>query len=250
MKKQAERASMLGLNIDRLTMNESVDRALQLIASGGPHQHVVVNAAKVVAAVEDESVLRTINGCSIVNVDGQSVVWASRLLGDALPERVAGIDFMNRLVEESARSGLRIYLLGARSHVVAAAATTFRNRGAVVVGCHDGYWRRIKSDAEMTAEIAALKPDILFIAVPSPFKENFLSENLQGLGAKLCVGVGGSFDIVAGLTSRAPIWMQRAGLEWLFRLAQEPHRMMRRYLVGNTKFIYYVLRARISSGGN
>ncbi|NHW47385.1 WecB/TagA/CpsF family glycosyltransferase [Paenarthrobacter sp. MSM-2-10-13] len=248
LQNQTSRADLLGLTVDRLSMDESVERALELIASGGPHQHVVVNAAKVVAAVEDETVRSTINGCSMVNADGQSVVWASRLLGDALPERVAGIDFMNRLVDESAKHGLRIYLLGAKSRVVEATANAFRERGAVVVGHHDGYWRQSKSDLEICQEVAVTNPDILFIAVPSPFKEVFLADNLHRLGVKLCVGVGGSFDVVAGETTRAPIWMQRCGLEWFYRLLQEPRRMMRRYLVGNAKFIYYVVRGRLRLG--
>lgn len=241
----ANQSSILGLKIDRLTMDESVQRALELVKSGGPHQHVVVNAAKAVAAVEDATVRETINSCSLVNVDGQAVVWASKFLGDPLPERVAGIDFMHRLVDASVSSGLKLYLLGARANVVEAVAASFRDRGAEVVGFHDGYWRQEKTDAELVREIAELQPDLLFIAVPSPFKENFLASNLESLGVKLCVGVGGSFDIVAGLTTRAPLWMQKSGLEWFFRLVQEPKRMVKRYLVGNSKFIYYVGRERL-----
>lgn len=250
MNKDATKSNFLGLHIDRMTMEESVSHALKLIESGGPHQHVVVNAAKVVAAVEDESVKDTINACSMVNADGQAVVWASRLIGDPLPERVAGIDFMHRLVDESSRRGLRIYLLGAKPQVVEATARSFESRGAVIAGYHDGYWRQKMPDTAMVSEIYASQADVLFIAVPSPFKERFLAANLDQLGVKLCVGVGGSFDVVAGLTQRAPAWMQKSGLEWAFRLAQEPRRMVKRYFVGNSKFIFYVIKQLIQRKAN
>ncbi|MFL4479382.1 WecB/TagA/CpsF family glycosyltransferase [Paeniglutamicibacter sp. ORCA_105] len=228
--------------MDALTMDESIDEAIRLIETRQSAQHVVVNAAKLVAAVADDDLRAIIDGCSIVNADGQAVVWASRLLGCPLPERVTGIDFMNRLVDVAAQRGYGIFLLGAEPDVLAAVEEEFVRRGASVVGRADGFWRRHLTDKELVNEIAQLQPDILFVALPSPMKENFLAENLRQIPTGLCVGVGGSFDVIAGRTQRAPAWMQRSGIEWFFRLVQEPRRMFKRYLVGNTKFIYYVLR--------
>ncbi|MDR7083180.1 N-acetylglucosaminyldiphosphoundecaprenol N-acetyl-beta-D-mannosaminyltransferase [Arthrobacter ginsengisoli] len=232
----------LGIQIDSLTMDESVDKAMALIEDGGVHQHVVVNAAKVVAAIQDASLGKTISDCAMVNADGQSVVWASRMLGKGLPERVAGVDFMDRLLTAAAARSHSVYLLGASADVVSKVASLVRARGVTVAGFNDGFWRKHMSDDEMAASIRATNPDLVFVALPSPFKENFLRDNLDAMNARLCVGVGGTFDVMAGVTTRAPKWMQKMGLEWLHRLAQEPKRMFMRYLVGNSKFIYYVGR--------
>ncbi|MBT2596623.1 WecB/TagA/CpsF family glycosyltransferase [Arthrobacter sp. ISL-72] len=241
------RSSILGVNIDRLTMSESVDKALDLIGGGGCHQHVVVNAAKMVAASEDSTLRSTINSCAMINADGQSVVWASKFLGDPLPERVAGIDFMNALVDASASAGFSIYLLGAKAEVVKSVAEVFTKRGANIAGYHDGYWRSSIQDTELVQKISASGANVLFVAIPSPDKELFLARYLSDLGVNLAVGVGGSFDVVAGLTRRAPVAMQRAGLEWLFRLMQEPRRMFKRYLVGNLKFMRLIVWAHFRS---
>lgn len=244
---------VLGTRVDVLTMDETLGEAERLIESGVTAQHVVVNAAKLVAALEDVSLRATIESCAIVNADGQAVVWASRLMKRALPERVTGIDFMGRLVDLAAKRGYRIFLLGAEPEVGAAVEQEFIRRGASVVGRSDGFWRRTRSDIDLIEEISQLGPDLIFVALPSPMKENFLAQNLHRIPKGLCVGVGGSFDIIAGRTRRAPQWMQRWGGEWLFRLFQEPRRMLRRYAVGNSKFIYYVIRelmaGRTSPGG-
>lgn len=237
----SNRSEILRVQIDRLTMSQSVEKAIELINGGGAHQHVVVNAAKMVAASEDSNLRATINACSMINADGQSVVWASRILGDPLPERVAGIDFMNALVDASAAAGFSIYLLGAKPDVVSRVATEFMNRGANVAGFHDGYWRSKVQDEDLVEQIRRSGANVLFVAIPSPDKEIFLAKHLQGLGINLAVGVGGSFDVVAGITKRAPVAMQKLGFEWLFRLVQEPRRMFKRYLVGNLKFTRLVV---------
>ncbi|MFB0833957.1 WecB/TagA/CpsF family glycosyltransferase [Arthrobacter halodurans] len=241
--KSRDTAWIAGVRIDRMDMQASVRAALDLIESGTPHQHVVVNAAKLVAAQNDPALMEILNGCSLINADGQSVVWASRLLRDPLPERVAGIDFMNELIERAHENNLRIYLLGASSDVVEKVATEFERRGANVVGYRNGYWGGSTSDRLVAEEIAALNVDVLFVAIPSPAKEIFLQRYLDTLNVGLAVGVGGSFDVVAGKTSRAPRVLQRLGLEWLFRLAQEPRRMARRYFVGNSKMVLLILRS-------
>ncbi|MDQ1020524.1 WecB/TagA/CpsF family glycosyltransferase [Streptomyces afghaniensis] len=228
--------TVCGLPVHPLTLQASVTAAEALIATGGPHQHVVLNAAKVVKAHDDPELARIIRSCSLVNADGQSVVWAGRLLGSPLPERVAGIDFMLALWSSAARNRYRVYLLGAEPEVVAETARIAAARGVEVVGHRDGYWDDSEEEG-VVAAVRATRPDILFLAVPSPRKEYFLARRHNDLGCALVVGVGGSFDVVAGLRSRAPRWMRRAGLEWFHRMVQEPRRMFLRYAVGNARFI-------------
>jgi N-acetylglucosaminyldiphosphoundecaprenol N-acetyl-beta-D-mannosaminyltransferase len=144
---------------------------------------------------------------------------------------------MDRAIE----NGFGVFLLGGTEDVVQSTRVYFESRGVRVVGVRNGYWTK-DAQSEVVSEIHKVKPDILFLAIPSPQKEFFLHTNLKNLNCGLAVGVGGSFDIVAGITKRAPGWMQISGLEWLFRLVQEPGRMLKRYLVGNSKFIFLVLR--------
>jgi N-acetylglucosaminyldiphosphoundecaprenol N-acetyl-beta-D-mannosaminyltransferase len=239
--RRGRRVTLFGLPIDALTMDETVEAARILVAGEGSHQHVAVNAAKIVAAERDRRLAEIIRNCDLVNADGAGVVWASRLLGFPLPERVAGIDLFERLVETAERDGRSVYLLGARPEVVARVAEVFRSRHPrlVVAGVRDGYW---EDDDAVVAEVARCKPDYLFLAVPSPRKEYWLSQYLPNLDVRFAMGVGGAFDVVAGRTARAPVVAQRMGLEWAWRLAQEPRRMWRRYLLGNVSFARLTIR--------
>ncbi len=231
------RARVLGCAIDRLDMDETVRRCEELIVSGGSAQHVVVNAAKLVALRRDLRLREIVGRCALVSADGQSVVWASRLLGDPLPERVAGIDLMERLLALAEERGYRVFILGARPDVLERAVERLRERHPrlIVAGTRDGYFRDGES-AEVCAEIRAARPHILLVAISSPRKEYWLGRHTAELGVPFAMGVGGAIDVVAGVTRRAPSWLQRAGLEWLFRLLQEPRRLARRYLVTNTRF--------------
>lgn len=238
------RESVMGLPLDLLTMDESVQRCLELIAKRNS-QHVVLNAAKVVMAHDDARLHQIIDKCPLINADGQSIVWASRLLGISVPERVAGIDLMHELVDKSSEHKLKIYLLGAKQEVVDRVASSFKSRGAVVVGARNGFWDP-EEESSVVAEIAVQKPDILFVAIPSPRKEKFLAEWILSLNVGLAFGVGGSFDVVAGATKRAPLAVQRLGLEWGYRLLQEPRRLSKRYFVGNSRFIWLLFRYRFN----
>jgi N-acetylglucosaminyldiphosphoundecaprenol N-acetyl-beta-D-mannosaminyltransferase len=237
------RAIVFGVPLDLLSMDATLDRIEGFIEEGSVHQHVVVNAAKVVAAQDDPELARTIANCDLVNIDGQAVVWATRLLGHEVPERVAGIDLMERLCVLAAERGYPVYFLGARSDIVqeVAAISARRWPRLVIAGVRDGYWSA-KEEPHVVREVASSGAAILFVAIPSPRKEQFLARYKETLGVPFVMGVGGSFDVVAGRISRAPRWMQRAGLEWVFRLAQEPRRMFKRYLVGNSRFIALVVR--------
>ena len=241
--RRAQRTTLFSLPVDVLSMDESIDEAERLIAAGGCHQHVVVNAAKIVKAETDPELRASIENAAIVNIDGQAVVWAARALGAEVQERVAGIDFMDELLARAADRGWSVYFLGATDEVVSRVVEVERDRhrGLRIAGSRNGFWSK-DEEAAVVAEIAAAKPTIVLLAIPSPNKERFAAAHLDAMGASLVVGVGGSFDVVAGLTKRAPRWMQRAGLEWFYRLMQEPGRMWKRYLVGNSKFLAMVAR--------
>jgi N-acetylglucosaminyldiphosphoundecaprenol N-acetyl-beta-D-mannosaminyltransferase len=235
----------VGLPVDAVTMDETAAAALETIAGGAFAQHGALNAAKVVRLQTDLTLRDAVAGCEIITADGQAVVWAGRLLGIPLPERVTGIDLMLRLLAEADGAGLRVYLLGARPEVVAAvsALVTERYPGAELVGSRHGYFDAAEEEG-LVREIAAARPQLLFVAIESPKKELFLAAHRDSFGACFAVGVGGTFDVLAGRTTRAPLLAQRAGLEWLFRLLQEPRRLGGRYLVGNSRFIALIARER------
>jgi N-acetylglucosaminyldiphosphoundecaprenol N-acetyl-beta-D-mannosaminyltransferase len=231
------RARVLGCEIDRLDMEQTVALCERLIEQGSGAHHVSVNAAKLVAMHDDSRLAEIVGHAEIVNADGQSVVWASRLLRDPLPGRVAGIDLMERLLELAEQRGHRVYILGARDAVLERALAELRRRHPrlLITGARNGYFDDSESN-EICAEIRAARPEVLFVAMSSPRKEYWLAEHGPSLDVPLVMGVGGSIDVVAGHVRRAPRWMQRAGLEWFFRFAQEPRRMGRRYVVTNTRF--------------
>lgn len=239
----SRRVELFGVAVDAVTMDETIEQARAMVCSGQPHQHVVVNAAKLVELQHNEALAAIIRGCDLVNADGTAVVWASRWLGRPVPERVAGIDVFTQLVAAAADDGSSAYFLGARAEVVAEVVDVFRARHPHlrIAGFHDGYW---DDDAAMVAEVRDASPDYLFLAIPSPRKELWLEEHLDALGVPFVMGVGGSFDVVAGRVRRAPRWVQRIGCEWVWRFGQEPRRMWKRYLVGNCAFIAMCLRAR------
>lgn len=239
------RLFILGCGIDCLGFDETVTEIDRLVNAGRRTQHCSVNAAKIVLLNKDERLRAIINGCALVSADGQAVVWASRILGRPLPERVAGIDLFCALLHLAAARGYRVFFLGATRATVEATAARARREypGLVVSGARDGYWG--SDDGDVVAAIRVAAPHLLFVALPSPRKEYWLADRLDLLGVSFAMGVGGSFDVYAGLTRRAPLWMQRAGLEWAFRLAQEPSRMWRRYLLGNLEFLRLVLEYRL-----
>ena len=245
------RVRLFGVAVDPLTMDQTVRAVQAFVRCGLPHQHVCLNAAKVVELDRSPELAAAISACDLVNVDGQAVVWASRVLDAEVPERVAGVDLFTRLLAEAAEHDQAVFLLGARQDVVDAVRqrAEAEHPGIRIVGARSGYWRD-EEEADVVAEVAASGADLLFLAIPSPRKELFLGEYGVALGVAFRMGVGGSFDVYAGLTKRAPRWMQRAGLEWSYRLLQEPRRMFKRYLFGNSAFVLLTLRSRMSAKRN
>lgn len=242
------RVRLFGVAVDPLTMDQTVSAVHAFVRCGLPHQHVCLNAAKVVELDRSPELASAISACDLVNVDGQAVVWASKVLGAEVPERVAGVDLFERLLTEAAEHGLKVYLLGARQSVVDAVRDRARSEhpGLQVVGARSGFWKD-EEEGAVVAEVAAVGADLLFLAIPSPRKELFLGLYGEALGVPFRMGVGGSFDVYAGETRRAPRWMQRTGMEWAYRLLQEPRRMFKRYLFGNSAFVLLTLRSLRSS---
>ncbi len=234
---------ILGVPVAALTMTEVVDHVHDAIASRTPLQIGVVNAAKLVNMQRDNQLARDVLACDVVLADGMSVVWASRLLNQPLPERVAGIDLMHAMFERGTRHGYRVYCLGATQEVLDRALAVLARDypGIIFAGSHHGYFSAAE-EAAVAADIQAARPDILIVAMTSPRKEQFIARWMHQLGVTICHGVGGSLDVVAGKVQRAPAVWQRLGLEWLYRVAQEPGRLWRRYLVTNTLFIALVGR--------
>lgn len=234
---------MLGCRIDALDMEQSVARCREAIEQREGLQHVCVNAAKLVQLRRDQRLAAIVDNCGLVSADGQAVVWAARVLGQQLPERVAGIDLMGRLLEVAEEAEYSVFFLGARADVLESAVQNLRAKHPRlrIVGYRDGYFTD-EENAAVCAEIKAAAPDMLMVAISSPKKEYWLAANLPALDVPFAMGVGGALDIVAGITARAPHWMQRLGLEWLFRFLQEPRRLARRYVRTNTEFIWLVLR--------
>lgn len=240
-------ANVLGCEIDRLDMAGTLERCRAVIEEPGYTQQVSINAAKLIALRRNPNLRDVVNRCGLVNADGQSIVWASRLLGDPLPERVAGIDLMEGLLAMAEQRGYRVFILGARAEVLQTAIDRLHERypALAIAGSHHGYFEERES-SEIAAEIRASHADVLFVAMSSPRKEQWLGQFGEALGVSLVMGVGGSIDIVAGITRRAPLRWQRLGVEWLYRLAQEPRRLCRRYLVTNARLALLVAQAIIA----
>lgn len=205
-------------------------------------QHVVVNVAKIVKMQSDKALRDAVASCDIINIDGAGVVFGGRLLGYSIPERVAGIDLFHELLANSQASARRVYLLGAKPDVLEAAVKNIRTEYPVLklAGYHHGYFW--DDEAAVVNEIRALNVDLLFVGISSPMKEQFIDRWGDQLGVKFAMGVGGTFDVVAGKVRRAPEWMQKSGMEWLYRVIQEPRRMFMRYLTTNSAFAWMVLR--------
>jgi N-acetylglucosaminyldiphosphoundecaprenol N-acetyl-beta-D-mannosaminyltransferase len=238
--------NFLGIPINRLDLEETVERIAILIAEGSSNRIVVVNAGKVVKCRDDRALKEVIESADLIGPDGQWIVFASWLLGDPLPGRVNGTDLMERLLARGAHERWRFYFLGARQPVVERVVEVARERypGIVVAGSRNGYFDESEED-EVVEAIRRTEADIMFVAMPSPRKEYFISKHLDRLGVKLCHGVGGSFDVMAGVVKRAPVWMQHWGFEWLYRWLQDPTGMAKRNLTESPLFVALVLREAI-----
>jgi N-acetylglucosaminyldiphosphoundecaprenol N-acetyl-beta-D-mannosaminyltransferase len=204
----------------------------------------VVNVDKLVKASRDPELRRIINECALINVDGMPVVWASRLLGKPLKERVAGVDLFEALMRRAGEKGWRVFLLGAQEEVVGKVAATYQRRypALVLAGWRNGYWQGEAEEAQVAGQIRDARPDLLFVAISSPKKEQFLGRWQAEMRIPFAMGVGGTFDVAIGRVKRAPVWMQKSGLEWFYRFLQEPRRMFRRYFIEDMAFVWLFIK--------
>ncbi len=240
----SERITLMGCSIDNLSMEETLQTIEGFIHTGRPHQHVVVNVDKLVKASRDPELRQIINDCALVNVDGMPVVWASRLLGKPLKERVAGVDLFEALMRRAGDKGWRVFLLGAKEEVVSKVAATYQHKypRLVLAGYRNGYWNGDAEEAHVVEQIRDARPDLLFVAISSPKKEQFLGRWQAEMKIPFAMGVGGTFDVAIGHVKRAPVWMQKSGLEWFYRFLQEPRRMFRRYFIEDMAFVRLFLK--------
>ncbi len=240
----ADRSYLFGFHIDKMSLEQCVHYLDSIIRSRQKLYIVLVNAAKIVKARRDPHLARIIQEAHFVGADGVPIVWASRILRQPLPGRINGTDLMDRLIVLAAEKGHRVYFLGAKEEVIANAVDLLKEThpGLQVAGFRHGYFKTAAEEKAVVADISASGADILLVGMSTPMKEEWVRRNFKDLDVSVIHGVGGSFDILGGLTKRAPEWMQETGLEWFYRLLQEPKRMWKRYLVTNTIYVGLVMK--------
>ena len=243
-----KRYPILNTYVNALSMEETVQVVEQMIENRVPVQHVVINALKVNLMRKDEELRKIVNECPLINADGASILLAARLLKVPVKERVTGFDLFVRLVEEAADKHYKIYLFGAREEVVKKVKSNLEEKypSLQIAGYRNGYFTEA-DEPEIVRDMAESGADMMFVAFSSPKKEYWIRKYLKQLNIPFVMGVGGSFDVIAGATKRAPIWMQKCCMEWFYRFIQEPRRLWKRYLIGNISFIMYVLGFKLKS---
>ena len=226
---ERNRIDVLGVGVDVVTSRQALERVEEFIRKASPPSLVATaNAEMVMIAQQDAELFQILNSAELVLADGAGVVWAAGRLGSGVPERVAGYDLTQDLLRLSAEKGYRVYWLGAAPGVAAAAAARAAalNPGLITVGIHDGYFQPA-DDAGIIDLVKTARPDILLCALGVPKQEKWLSKYREVLQVPVTIGVGGTFDVMAGNVKRAPLWMQRSGLEWSYRLLRQPSRLFR-----------------------
>ena len=225
--------AILGIPFDPVTTDQTVELIAEMIASRQPHYLVTANVDFVVQAEQDPELLRILFHAHLVLCDGMPLVWASRFLGNPLPERVTGSDLVPRLLAESERRDWRVFFLGGTPESVerAAVRTLERHPRLRLVGAYSPPFKPLQEmDHEgILRRVTEARPDILFVAFGCPKQEKWINWYYRSLGVPVAVGVGATIDFLAGTFRRAPVWMQRTGTEWLYRLLQEPRRLAQRY---------------------
>lgn len=233
------RILVIGCPVDCLNMNQTIDKIEKTIKEKKTCQHVVVNVSKFMEMRKDPHLKKIIEDCHIINADGMPLVWVSKLMGNPLPERVAGVDLFQELIKLCSEKGYRPFFFGAKEWVVKSVVDNFKAKypNLNVAGYRNGYYSK-EEEVNVAEMIRDSRADMLFVGFSSPMKELFLNKWMPVMSVHFCMGVGGSFDIVAGKTKRAPDWMQQTGLEWLYRVIQEPRRMWKRYAKTNPAFVW------------
>ena len=235
------RVDVLGVAFDNVTMDEAVDKAMAFLEEDRPHLAATPNPEIVQRAGRDPEYAEVLRQADLVIPDGIGVVYAARILGRPLKGRVPGIDLASALMERMARTGKRLFLLGAKPGVAEQAAVKLQaeHPGLVVCGSHDGYFQE---DGPVVEAIRTARADVVFVCLGFPRQEKWIAAHGGETGARLLIGLGGSLDVFAGRVKRAPAWFQNHGLEWFYRLCKDPRRARR--MVKLPLFLVHVEREK------
>lgn len=231
---------VLDVPVDTVDMAETLERVTVFIRQRVPHLIVTANAEMIMQATKDYELQHILTRADLVLADGIGVVWAARYQGSPLPERVAGADLVNRLLAMAAAQRYKIFFLGAAPGVAEQAAQRVRSlyKNIEICGTQDGYFTP-ETESAVIAAVKEASPDILLAGLGVPRQEKWLWQHKDHLGVPVCIGVGGVIDVLAGVTRRAPVWMQKAGLEWMYRLMKQPWRIGR--MMALPRFVLRVL---------
>jgi N-acetylglucosaminyldiphosphoundecaprenol N-acetyl-beta-D-mannosaminyltransferase len=242
----AERAEILGIRVDSVSCEEALARVESFVLQGDARRVVTINPEFAMCAQRDEPFRRVLNGADLALADGIGLVWAARLLGHSLPERVAGSDLVPRIAQRAAEAGWCLYLLGGAPGVAEEAARALRERhpGLQIAGTYAGS-PAPEIEEGIVRRIRAARPDVLFVAYGAPAQDMWIARNLESLSTPVAMGVGGALDFIAGRARRAPDWVQGLGLEWLHRLIHQPWRWRR--MLALPRFAWAVLLSRACS---
>ncbi len=245
IKNPTHRLTFMHCPMDALTMPQTLAIAEHAMKTRTRLQHVVVNVAKLVNMQNDAALRTDVSSSDLINIDGMGVVWGARICGHHVPERVSGVDIMENLLNICTEKGYRPYFFGAKQAVLEQAIKNIQSQYPTIqiAGYRNGYFSATEEE-RVIREIAASNADCLFIAISSPTKERLLSQYRDILNVPFLMGVGGSIDIKAGITKRAPLWMQCTGLEWFYRFLQEPRRMFKRYLMTNSQYLLLLMKEK------
>jgi N-acetylglucosaminyldiphosphoundecaprenol N-acetyl-beta-D-mannosaminyltransferase len=245
---RTDRAELLGLHFDTVSMDSAVSRCVEFCrAPRASHMVITANASHLCMMRNDPELTTACREGHLTVADGMSVVWALRASGQPVPERVAGVDLMARLLAAAGENRLSVYFLGARREVVTALVEQSRAQypGIEIAGFRDGYFGP-EDHQKIVDEIRASGAHMLFVGMPTPFKETWCARHSKDLQVPVIMGVGGSFDVLAGFITRAPRWVQSLGMEWSWRLLKEPRKLWKRYLTTNSEFIWLAGREVIA----
>lgn len=237
--------NILGIPVDSITMSEAVEKIGSFIEEGGVHCIYTPNSEIMMAAQRDPQLRSIMLNADMLTADGAGVVLASKILGNRLPEKVSGFDLVCQLFKAYAHKGIRCFLLGSAPGVAQEAAKNISANypGLIVAGWQDGYFSE-EQDEEVTNTINASNADILLVALGAPKQEKWIFNHKDRLNVKVCIGVGGTLDILSGKKKLAPDFFRRHGLEWLYRLCMEPKRAVR--MLDLPRFMIRVIWARLT----
>lgn len=236
------RTDVMGIGFDNVTMAEAIAAARGFLDTPGPHYCVTPNAEIAYESMHNDELRTILNGADLVLPDGSGVVLGAKILGTPLKQKVAGVDFADELLAVLAETGQSLYLLGSKPGIAEQAAEKMveKHPGLRIAGLHDGYFQ---DEGPIIEAVNASGAAVLFVCLGAPKQEQFMVRHLQDLHVHFMIGLGGSLDSFAGTVKRAPKWMIRLNLEWLYRLIKEPWRFKR--MLRLPKFVWAVVLRRV-----